>query len=87
MYNSLTPPICTSPVAPCENLTGWLGSALNERPIKEDIRSSITASPAKLTDVSKSSLNAKASEEDYTEVSLSLSLDTSRQASTSGANP
>ncbi|OLY77760.1 hypothetical protein AYI68_g8205 [Smittium mucronatum] len=44
-----------------ENLTGGLGSALKERPIKEDVRSSIIASPAKLTDGSKSSPNAKTS--------------------------
>ncbi|OLY80925.1 hypothetical protein AYI68_g4972 [Smittium mucronatum] len=70
-----------------ENLTGRLGPELNESPSKEDKRSSITSSPTKLTDGYKSSPNAGASEEMDTEVSLSLSSATSRQASTSGANP
>ncbi|OLY83902.1 hypothetical protein AYI68_g1941 [Smittium mucronatum] len=80
--------VCTSPTVGIidENLTEGLGSALNERPIKEDIISSITASPTKLIDGSKSSPSAKTSEEEDTEVSLSLSSATSRQASTSRAN-
>ncbi|OLY81795.1 hypothetical protein AYI68_g4100 [Smittium mucronatum] len=56
-----------------ENLTGALGSALKERPIKADLRSSIIASPAKLTDGSKSSPSARASEEEDTELSLCIS--------------
>ncbi|OLY82547.1 hypothetical protein AYI68_g3332 [Smittium mucronatum] len=69
-----------------ENLTGGLGSALSERPIREEVRSYITASPAKLTDGSISSPNAKTSEEEDAVVSLYLSLATSRQVSASEAN-
>ncbi|OLY82116.1 hypothetical protein AYI68_g3768 [Smittium mucronatum] len=99
-YNSLTTPIyiypllpllttlsvCTAPTVGIigENLTGGLELALNERHIKEDTRSSITASPSKLTDGSKSSPSAKTFEEEDNKVSLSLSSTTSRQASISG---
>ncbi|OLY78370.1 hypothetical protein AYI68_g7582 [Smittium mucronatum] len=70
-----------------ENLTGGLGPEFNESPIKEDTSSSITGSPAKFTDGSKSSLSSRASIETEAEASLSLSSATSRQASTSGEIP
>ncbi|OLY78494.1 hypothetical protein AYI68_g7457 [Smittium mucronatum] len=70
-----------------ENLIWRLVSALNERPIKENMRSFISASPAKLTDGYKSSPSAKASEEIDTGVSLSLSSTALHQALTSGENP
>ncbi|OLY80047.1 hypothetical protein AYI68_g5867 [Smittium mucronatum] len=56
-----------------EKFTGGLGSELNESPSKEDTRSSITGSPAKLTDGSKSSDNLMASIEIDAETSLPLS--------------
>ncbi|OLY84913.1 hypothetical protein AYI68_g913 [Smittium mucronatum] len=48
--------VCTAPTVGIigENLTGELGPEPNESPSKEDTRSSITGSPTKLTDGSKS---------------------------------
>ncbi|OLY82079.1 hypothetical protein AYI68_g3807 [Smittium mucronatum] len=102
-YCSLTPPIHTSPISSCtdstkcfynppvgitgENLAGRLGPELSESPIKEDTSSFITDSPSKLIDGSKSSFNSRASIEIDAKKSLSLSSVSSRQASTSGANP
>ncbi|OLY80118.1 hypothetical protein AYI68_g5792, partial [Smittium mucronatum] len=79
--------VCTAPTVGItgENLTGGLGPEFNESPIKEDTSSSITGSPAKFTDGSKSSLSSRASIEMEAEASLSLSSATSLQASTSGA--
>ncbi|OLY79680.1 hypothetical protein AYI68_g6243 [Smittium mucronatum] len=75
--NTLTPPIYTLPVIICtdntkclysphgrkvgEKFTWGLESTIKERPIKLDTNSYITASPAKLTDGSKSSPSAKTS--------------------------
>ncbi|OLY84760.1 hypothetical protein AYI68_g1065 [Smittium mucronatum] len=70
-----------------ENLTGGLGSEFNESSNREDTSSSIIGSPAKFTDGSKSSLRSRAEIEIEVEASLSLSSATSRQASTSDANP
>ncbi|OLY79598.1 hypothetical protein AYI68_g6330 [Smittium mucronatum] len=70
-----------------ENLTWVLGPEPNEIPSIEDTKSSITGSPSKLTDGSKSPLNSKASIDIKADASLSLSYATSRQASTSGENP
>ncbi|OLY84674.1 hypothetical protein AYI68_g1152 [Smittium mucronatum] len=58
---SLTPPIYTSPIAPCENIAGELGPELNESPSKEYTRYSIAGSLAKLTNRSKPSLSLRAS--------------------------
>ncbi|OLY85283.1 hypothetical protein AYI68_g525 [Smittium mucronatum] len=71
----------------CESLAGGGGAELNERISKENTRSSITGSPAKLTNGSKSSLNSRASIEIDAEISTSLSSATSRQTTTSGENP
>ncbi|OLY79207.1 hypothetical protein AYI68_g6731 [Smittium mucronatum] len=80
--------VCTAPTVGItgENLTGGLGPEFNESPNKEDTSSSLTGSPAKFTDGSKSSLSSRASIEMEAEASLSLSSTTSLQASTSGAN-
>ncbi|OLY84504.1 hypothetical protein AYI68_g1325 [Smittium mucronatum] len=81
--------VCTAPTVGIigENLTGGLGSALNERPNNEDTKSSIIGSPAKLTAGSKSSPSAATSEREDTEVLLSRSSATPRQEATSEANP
>ncbi|OLY85372.1 hypothetical protein AYI68_g440 [Smittium mucronatum] len=83
-----TPSVYTAPKVgiTCDNLTGGLGPELNGSPRKKDTRSSVTGSPAKLNDSSKSSLNSRASIYIDAEKSLSLSSATSSQASTSGAN-
>ncbi|OLY82451.1 hypothetical protein AYI68_g3430 [Smittium mucronatum] len=80
---------CTTPTVGIigESLTTGLGLELNESPSNKDTRSSITGFPLKLTDGSKSLPSAENSVETVTEVSLSLSSATSRQASTSGVNP
>ncbi|OLY81338.1 hypothetical protein AYI68_g4558 [Smittium mucronatum] len=87
MYRPLTPPINTSPIATCientkclyslrgriigRNLAGGLGPELSKIPSKWDTRSTITGSPTKLTDGSKSWPSAETSEEMDTKVSLS----------------
>ncbi|OLY82355.1 hypothetical protein AYI68_g3528 [Smittium mucronatum] len=70
-----------------ENFTEGLGSALSERPIKEDVRSSITGSLTKLSDGPKLSLSSRASIDIDAEASLTLSSTTTRQASNSEASP
>ncbi|OLY82832.1 hypothetical protein AYI68_g3041 [Smittium mucronatum] len=70
-----------------ENFTGGLRPGLNESTSKEDKITSITGPPTKFTDGFKSSLNSNVPLEIDAETSLSLSSATSRQVSTSGANP
>ncbi|OLY78688.1 hypothetical protein AYI68_g7256 [Smittium mucronatum] len=69
-----------------EDLTGGLKPESNESKNKEDKRSPITGSPAKLIDRSKSSPSAGDSVEKGFEASLSLFSTTSCQASISGEN-
>ncbi|OLY78110.1 hypothetical protein AYI68_g7848 [Smittium mucronatum] len=82
-----TPTIHIPPVFTCKKLTWELGPELNESSSEEDTSSSITGSPAKLTDEYKFLPNSRTSEEEDTEVSLPLSTATSLQASTSRENP